>query len=61
MGLEDITVRKYTSHLLAHFNLRRRTELIVMLADNGIALGSLSVTDPSRERDSSPVERQRTR
>jgi DNA-binding NarL/FixJ family response regulator len=22
MGLEDITVRKYTSHLLAHFNLR---------------------------------------
>jgi DNA-binding NarL/FixJ family response regulator len=60
MGLEDITVRKYISHLLAHFNLRRRTELIVMLADKGITLGALSVTDPSRERDSSSVERQRT-
>jgi hypothetical protein len=27
-----------------HFNLRRRTELIVMLADKGIVLGALSVT-----------------
>jgi DNA-binding NarL/FixJ family response regulator len=61
MGLEDITVRKYISHLLAHFNLRRRTELIVMLADKGIALGTLPFTDPSRERDSSPDEPQRTR
>ncbi len=61
MGLEDITVRKYISHLLAHFNLRRRTELIVMLADKGITLGTLHVTDPSRERDSASVERQRSR
>ena len=45
MGLEDITVRKYISHLLAHFNLRRRTELIVMLAEKGITLGTLSVMD----------------
>lgn len=59
MGLEDITVRKYISHLLAHFNLRRRTELIVMLADKGITLGTLSVTDPSRDRDSPSVGRQR--
>jgi DNA-binding NarL/FixJ family response regulator len=47
MGLEDITVRKYVSHLLAHFNLRRRTELIVMLADKGIKLGVPPVTDPA--------------
>jgi DNA-binding NarL/FixJ family response regulator len=60
MGLEDITVRKYISHLLAHFNLRRRTELIVMLADKGITLGILSVTDPSQDRESSSVEPQRT-
>ncbi len=32
-----------------HFNLRRRTELIVMLADKGITLRALSVTRPSRE------------
>ena len=49
MGLEDITVRKYISHLLAHFNLRRRTELIVMLAEKGITLGTLSVTDRPRD------------
>ncbi|MFM0021042.1 response regulator [Paraburkholderia azotifigens] len=60
MGLEDITVRKYISHLLAHFNLRRRTELIVMLADRGVTLGTLTVTDPSPDRDSSADERQRT-
>ncbi|MGF6810663.1 DNA-binding NarL/FixJ family response regulator [Paraburkholderia sp. Clong3] len=60
MGLEDITVRKYISHLLAHFNLRRRTELIVMLADKGITLGTLSVTDPSRDRDSPSDGPQRT-
>jgi DNA-binding NarL/FixJ family response regulator len=51
MGLEDITVRKYISHLLAHFNLRRRTELIVMLADKGITFGALPATEPSRDRD----------
>lgn len=50
MGLEDITVRKYISHLLAHFNLRRRTELIVMLADRGIKLGVPPVTDPALDR-----------
>ncbi len=50
MGLEDITVRKYISHLLAHFNLRRRTELIVMLANNGIKLGTPPVTDPALDR-----------
>jgi DNA-binding NarL/FixJ family response regulator len=50
MGLEDITVRKYISHLLAHFNLRRRTELIVMLADRGIKLGAPPVTDPALDR-----------
>jgi hypothetical protein len=53
-------VRKYISHLLAHFNLRRRTELIVMLADRGVTLGTLTVTDPSPDRDSSADERQRT-
>jgi DNA-binding NarL/FixJ family response regulator len=60
MGLEDITVRKYVSHLLAHFNLRRRTELIVMLADRGIKLGVPPVTDPAHDRGLSAVERQRT-
>lgn len=59
MGLEDITVRKYISHLLAHFNLRRRTELIVMLADKGITLGIPSVTSPSPDRQSSSGERRR--
>jgi DNA-binding NarL/FixJ family response regulator len=59
MGLEDITVRKYVSHLLAHFNLRRRTELIVMLADKGIKLGVPPVTDPAHDRSLPPVERQR--
>ena len=65
----------HLAQVLAEINFRDRTqkgtaltltcgaalELIVMLADNGIALGALSVTDPSRERDSSSVERQRTR
>lgn len=60
MGLEDITVRKYISHLLAHFNLRRRTELIVMLAEKGITLGTLSVTDHPRDPDASSAERSRT-
>ena len=60
MGLEDITVRKYVSHLLAHFNLRRRTELIVMLADRGIKLGVPPVTDPAHDRGLSAVERPRT-
>ncbi|MFM0260505.1 response regulator [Paraburkholderia sediminicola] len=60
MGLEDITVRKYISHLLAHFNLRRRTELIVMLADRGIKLGVPPVTDPSHDRRLSAVGWQRT-
>jgi DNA-binding NarL/FixJ family response regulator len=59
MGLEDVTVRKYVSHLLAHFNLRRRTELIVMLADRGIKLGVPPVTDPSHDRRLSAVGRQR--
>jgi DNA-binding NarL/FixJ family response regulator len=59
MGLEDITVRKYVSHLLAHFNLRRRTELIVMLADKGIKLGVLPVTDPAHDRIMPAAERQR--
>ena len=53
MGLEDVTVRKYISHLLAHFELRRRTELIVMLADRGITLGIPSVTDSLSDRGSS--------
>jgi DNA-binding NarL/FixJ family response regulator len=60
MGLEDITVRKYVSHLLAHFNLRRRAELIVMLADRGIKLGVPPVTDPAHDRSLLPVGRQRT-
>jgi DNA-binding NarL/FixJ family response regulator len=60
MGLEDITVRKYVSHLLAHFNLRRRTELIVMLADRGIKLGAPPVTDPALDRNLLPVQRQQS-
>jgi DNA-binding NarL/FixJ family response regulator len=60
MGLEDVTVRKYVSHLLAHFHLRRRTELIVMLADKGIKLGVPPVTDPAHDRSLSAVGRQRT-
>jgi DNA-binding NarL/FixJ family response regulator len=60
MGLEDITVRKYVSHLLTHFNLRRRTELIVMLADRGIKLGVPPVTDPAHDRSLSAVGQQRT-
>ncbi|MGF6505528.1 response regulator transcription factor [Paraburkholderia sp. 32] len=60
MGLEDITVRKYISHLLAHFNLRRRTELIVMLADRGIKLGVPPVTDPAHDKSLPAVGRQRT-
>ncbi len=31
MGVEDITVRKYVSQLLTHFQVNRRTELIAML------------------------------
>jgi DNA-binding NarL/FixJ family response regulator len=60
MGLEGITVRKYVSHLLAHFNLRRRTELIVMLADKGIKLGVPPVTDPAHDRSLSAVGQPRT-
>ncbi|CAE6793157.1 DNA-binding transcriptional activator DevR/DosR [Paraburkholderia nemoris] len=60
MGLEDITVRKYVSHLLAHFNLRRRTELIVMLADSGIKLGVPPVTDPAHDQGLSAGGRQGT-
>jgi DNA-binding NarL/FixJ family response regulator len=50
MGLEDVTVRKYISHLLEHFHLRRRTELIVMLADRGIRLGAPPLTTPEQDR-----------
>jgi DNA-binding NarL/FixJ family response regulator len=50
MGLEDVTVRKYISHLLEHFNLRRRTELIVMLADRGIKLGAPPLTVPEPDK-----------
>ncbi|GJH13638.1 response regulator transcription factor [Caballeronia novacaledonica] len=50
MGLEDITVRKYVSNLLQHFNVRRRTELIVALAESGIRLGTPPVTDPAHDR-----------
>ena len=59
MGIEDITVRKYISHLLTHFNLRRRTELIVMLADRGIRLGVPPVTDPVHDKSLRAVARQR--
>lgn len=50
MGLEDITVRKYVSNLLQHFNVRRRTELIVTLAESGIRLGAPPITDPAHDR-----------
>jgi DNA-binding NarL/FixJ family response regulator len=50
MGLEDITVRKYVSQLLAHFNVRRRTELIVLLAESGTKLGAPPVSDPVADR-----------
>jgi DNA-binding NarL/FixJ family response regulator len=50
MGLEDITVRKYVSQLLAHFNVRRRTELIVLLAESGTNLGAPPVSDPVVDR-----------
>jgi DNA-binding NarL/FixJ family response regulator len=60
MGIEDITVRKYISHLLAHFNLRRRTELIVMLADRGIKLGVPPVTDPVHDLSLPTVVQRRT-
>jgi DNA-binding NarL/FixJ family response regulator len=59
MWLEDITVRKYVSHLLAHFNLRRRTELIVMLADKGIKLDVPPLTDPAHDESLSAARRQR--
>lgn len=59
MGLEDITVRKYVSNLLAHFDLRRRTELIVMLAEKGIKLGVPPVTDPAQDRSLSTIGRPR--
>jgi hypothetical protein len=60
MGIEDITVRKYVSHLLAHFILRRRTELIATLADRGIKLGVPPVTDPAHDRSLLAVEQQQT-
>ncbi|RFU49710.1 response regulator transcription factor [Paraburkholderia sp. DHOC27] len=50
MRLEDITVRKYISHLLEHFRVRRRTELIVLLADQGIKLGPPPLTEPAQDR-----------
>ncbi|GJH13636.1 response regulator transcription factor [Caballeronia novacaledonica] len=57
MGLEDITVRKYVSNLLAHFNVRRRTELIVALAESGVRLGMPPVTDPACDRKQSSAAR----
>lgn len=48
MGVEDITVRKYVSSLLAHFNVRRRTELIVYVAQNGIRLGAPEASAPDQ-------------
>jgi DNA-binding NarL/FixJ family response regulator len=50
MGLEDITVRKYVSQLLAHFNVRRRTELIVLMAESGKKLGQPALSDPVGDR-----------
>jgi DNA-binding NarL/FixJ family response regulator len=50
MRLEDVTVRKYISRLLEHFHVRRRTELIVTLADKGIKLGPPPLTDPGCDR-----------
>jgi len=58
--VRGLPVRKYVSHLLAHFNLRRRTELIVMLADRGIKFGVPPVIDPAHDRSLSAVGRQRT-
>lgn len=46
MGVEDITIRKYVSSLLAHFNVRRRTELIVYVAKSGIRLGPPEISPP---------------
>jgi two-component system nitrate/nitrite response regulator NarL len=46
MGVEDITIRKYVSSLLAHFNVRRRTELIVYVAKSGIRLGPPEISSP---------------
>ena len=48
MQVEDITVRKYVSHLLAHFNVKRRTELIVYCAKNGIISGPPMRDTPAR-------------
>jgi two-component system, NarL family, nitrate/nitrite response regulator NarL len=48
MGVEDITIRKYVSSLLAHFNVRRRTELIVYVAKSGIRLGPPEVSSPDQ-------------
>jgi two-component system, NarL family, nitrate/nitrite response regulator NarL len=48
MGVEDITIRKYVSNLLAHFNVRRRTELIVYVAKSGIRLGPPEVSCPDQ-------------
>jgi DNA-binding NarL/FixJ family response regulator len=47
MGLEDITVRKYVSQLLTHFNVRRRTELIVLLANNQVSFGPPPLSQPA--------------
>lgn len=60
MGLEDVTVRKYISNLLAHFHLRRRTELIVMLADQGIKLGDPLVTAPRHDATVQNIASRRT-
>jgi two-component system nitrate/nitrite response regulator NarL len=51
MGVEDITIRKYVSHLLARFNVHRRTELIAMMSEyapNARMEGSVGVVSPSR-------------
>jgi two-component system, NarL family, nitrate/nitrite response regulator NarL len=48
MGVEDITIRKYVSSLLAHFNVRRRTELIVYVAKSGIRLGPPEISPPDQ-------------
>jgi two-component system, NarL family, nitrate/nitrite response regulator NarL len=49
MGVEEITVRKYVSTLLAHFNVRRRTELIVYVAKSGICLGTPEPRSPDAD------------
>ncbi|MGV7245726.1 response regulator [Caballeronia sp. M23-90] len=54
MGLEDITVRKYVSQLLAHFNVRRRTELIVLLANNQVSFGPPPLSQPALDGHGSP-------